>query len=339
MDLPKLIDLDVKRKKVLLRLDLDLTDGEINVANIRLRSALNTLNYLISEEAKIVILGHRGRPGGKKVENLSLAPLALVLSELTGKEVIFEGEGDISLKENLRFDPGEEANDPEFSKKLASLGEVYVNEAFGNSHRSHASIVGISGLLPSAVGLHFSSEVENLSKVTDKPKRPLVYIISGVKEDKIRYIGEFEKSADKILVGGRLPDFLGDSALESVRTQKGKVIVGNLIMDKEDITLNTIEVFEKEVKDAGTVVLAGPLGKYEDIGHRQGTERVFKAVVSSSAFKVAGGGDTEGAISILGMENAFDWISVGGGAMLEFLSKKTLPGIESLSADRQNVLM
>lgn len=333
MDLPKLTDLDTRGKRVLLRLDLDFSDAELNVGNLRFRSATQTLNYLIGEEAKIVIVGHRGRPEGKVVENLSLKPVALVLSELTGKEVIFENDGDIVLKENLRFDPGEEGNDLGFAKKLAGWGEVFINEAFGVSHRSHASIVGVPAFLPAAAGFHFLSEVENLSKVINKPERPLVYIISGVKEDKIQYIKAFESSADKILVGGRLPDFLGDEKLISVRSRNDaeKVIIGNLIMDNEDITLNTIERFEKEIALAGTIVLAGPLGKYEDEGHKQGTRRVLAAVVASGAYKIAGGGDTEAAINSLGMENKFDWISVGGGAMLEFLSKKTLPGIEALS--------
>lgn len=330
MEMPLLKDLDVKKRKVVLRLDLDIADTDLNPGNLRLRSSLETLNYLISEEAKIVILGHRGRPDGTNNESLSLRPLALTLSEIIGKEVLFESDGDIVLKENLRFNSGEEGNDPEFAKKLASLGEIYINEAFGVSHREHASIVGIPKLIPSAVGFHFAAEIENFGKVIHDPKRPLVYVISGVKEDKLKYIKEFEEHADKILVGGRLPEFLGDRALESVRLQKGKVIIGNLIMDKEDITLNTIEVFEKEIASAGTIVLAGPPGRYEDEGHRQGTERVFKAIISSGAFKVAGGGDTESAISKLNMDNNFDWISVGGGAMLEYLSKKTLPGIEAL---------
>lgn len=174
-------------------------------------------------------------------------------------------------------------------------------------------------------------EIENLSKVFE-PTRPLVFVISGVKEDKLSYIKEFEAVADKILVGGRLPDYLGDEKLVSVRSRgvSEKVIVGNLIMDKEDITIHTIERFEDEVSKAGTIVLSGPLGKYEDGGHSQGTKRVIGAIVSSSAFKIAGGGDTEKAIATLGLPNGFNWISVGGGAMLEFLSKKTLPGIEAL---------
>jgi phosphoglycerate kinase len=319
MKLPKLTDLDISRKRVLLRLDLD-TNPDPN--DLRIKSSEETLSYLKENGAsEIIILAHKGRPDVKVDESLSLKPF----------QPIFDKWG-ARVEENLRFDPGEESNDPEFAKKLASMGDVFVNEAFASSHRDHASIVGIPKLLPHAVGFRFQKEVENLSKVFENPKRPLVFLISGLKEDKLQYIKSFESIADRILVGGRLPDFLGDAALESVRLKDGKdkVIVGNLIMDKEDITLNTIEVFEKEVGGAGTIVVSGPLGKYEEEGHRMGTEKVFKAVVASSAFKIAGGGDTEKAIATLNLSDGFDWISIGGGAMLDFLSKKTLPGIEAL---------
>lgn len=334
MDLPKLTDLDVSGKKVLLRLDLD-TNPDPN--DLRIKASVETLDYLKEKGAQIIILAHKGRPSHKATageadpsdwKNLSLKPFQPLFDKWGAK-----------VEENLRFDPGEEKNDPEFAKKLASLGDCYVNEAFGSSHREHASIVSLPKLLPHAVGFRFQKEVDNLSKVFDNPKRPLVFVISGLKEDKLQYIKAFESLADKILVGGRLPEYLGDKALESVRTQKGKVIVGNLIMDKEDITLNTIDVFEKESKKAGTIVISGPLGKYEEDGHRAGTEKVFNAVVANkNAFKVAGGGDTEAAIRLLATgyqlpstTYGFDWISVGGGAMLEFLSKKTLPGIEALT--------
>jgi phosphoglycerate kinase len=319
MELPKLTDLDVTGKKVLLRLDLD-TNPAPN--DLRIKSSEETLDYLKEKGAsKIIILAHKGRPDGKVDESLSLKPFQPIFDKWGAK-----------VEENLRFDAGEEANDPEFAEKLASLGDVYVNEAFASSHREHASIVGLPGLLPHAAGFRFLKEVENLSKVFDSPKRPLIFLISGIKEDKLQYIKAFEDLADKILVGGRLPEFLGDRALESVRLadKKDKVIVGNLIMDKEDITLNTIDIFNKEIETAGTIVVSGPLGKYEDEGHRQGTEKVFKAVANSRAFKIAGGGDTESAIRLLSLTDKFNWISVGGGAMLEFLAKKTLPGIEAL---------
>lgn len=317
MDLPILTDLDIVGKRVLLRLDLD-TNPDPN--DLRIKSSEETLNYLKEKGAsEIIILAHKGRPNGKVDERLSLKPF----------QPFFDKWG-ARVEENLRFDPGEESNDPKFAKKLASMGDIFVNEAFASSHRNHASIVGLPKLLPAAIGFRFISEIENLSKVFENPVCPLVFLISGLKEDKLDYIKSFENIADKILVGGRLPELLGDKSLESIRLQTGKIIIGNLIMDKEDITLNTIEVFEKEVKKAGTVVVSGPLGKYEEEGHRIGTEKVYKAVVSSSAFKIAGGGDTEKAITTLNLSDRFDWISVGGGAMLEFLSKRTLPGIEAL---------
>jgi phosphoglycerate kinase len=318
MNLPKLSDLDVAGKRVLLRLDLD-TEPDPN--DLRIKASRETLDYLKEKGAEIIIIAHRGRPEGKIDETLSLKPFQPIFDKWGAK-----------LEENLRFDPGEESNNSEFAKKLANMGDVYVNEAFGSSHREHASIVGLSKLLPHAVGFRFEKEVENLSKVFEEPKRPVVFILSGVKEDKLSYLPGIKKFADKVLIGGRLPDFLGDEKLVSVRArgENEKVIVGNLVMDKEDITINTIERFEKEIKKAGTIVVSGPLGKYEEGGHRQGTEKIFKAASISSAFKVAGGGDTEKALKVLNLAEGFDWISVGGGAMLEFLTKRTIAGIEVL---------
>lgn len=314
MNLPKITDLDVAEKKVLLRLDLD-TNPDPN--DLRIKASKETVDYLHSQNSKIIIIAHRGRPDGTNNDALSLKSF----------EPLFPG---CEIKENLRFNSGEESNDENFAKEIASWGDVYINDAFASSHRAHASIVGVPTLLPHAAGFHFQSEVEHLGVVIENPKRPLVFLISGLKEDKLTYVESFEKFADKVLVGGRLPDILGDRGLESVRTQNGKVIVGNLGMDKEDITLNTVERFEKEISQAGMIVVSGPMGKFEEEGHRQGTERVMKAVTGSSATKIAGGGDTEKAISLLSLGDKFDWISVGGGAMLEFLSKKTLPGIGAL---------
>jgi phosphoglycerate kinase len=328
INLPKLTDLDVVGKRVLLRLDLD-TDPDPN--DLRIKASEETLNYLKEKGCQILILSHKGRPtheatAGEAVpsdrESLSLKPF----------QSIFDKWG-AEVKENLRFDPGEENNDPEFAKKLASLGDVYVNEAFASSHRKHASIVGLPKLLPHAAGFRFQKEVENLSKVLNEPKRPVIFLLSGVKDDKLSYLEGIKKIADKILIGGRLPDYMGDEKLVSVRSrgEDEQVIVGNLTMDKEDITLNTIERFGKEIEKAKTIVVSGPLGKYEDEGHRQGTERVLRKVIENrDAFKVAGGGDTEKALNSLTLSQGFDWVSVGGGAMLEFLAKRTLPGIEAL---------
>lgn len=321
INLPRIDSLDISNKKVLVRADLDVDVGE----NYRLEALLATLKYISSKNSKIILLGHRGRPQGKEVSELKMEPVEEELRKIVSG-VNFE------ILENLRFDPGEEKNDLDYAKKLASLGDVYVNEAFASSHRDSASITTLPSLLPHAAGFRFIEEVENLSKVFDSPKRPVVFIVGGSKKDKLDYIKNLEETADKILVGGRLPEYYGDRALESIRLRKkeDKLVIANLVQDKEDITLNSIEVFEEEIAKAGTIILAGPMGRYEDGGHRQGTERVFNAVANSKAFKITGGGDSLSVLSIYSLKDKFDWVSVGGGAMLEFLAKKTLPGIEAL---------
>jgi len=318
MILPKITDLDVSGKRVLLRLDLDCNPDS---NDLRIKASEKTLNYLKEKGAEIIIIAHRGRPDGKVNQSLSLKPF----------QPIFDKWG-ADVKENLRFDKREMEDDGSFAKELASLGDVYVNDSFAESHRNAASIVGIPKLLPHAAGFRFEKEIENLSKVFDSPNRPVLFIVGGSKKDKLDYIKNLEPLLDKILVGGRLPEYYGDRALESVRNRKegDKLVIANLIQDKEDITLNSIEVFEEEIKKAKTIILAGPMGRYEEEGHGQGTERIFKAVSSSSAFKIVGGGDSLLILSIYNLEDKFDWVSVGGGAMLEFLTKKTLPGIEAL---------
>ena len=339
---PELNDLDLFQKKVLLRADLDV-DIEKSRIDKRLEILLPTLEYLNNKECEIIVLGHRGRPefDGDRVrdrENLSLEPVSQILENLLkekwGEDKV--GELKMQMMENLRFNQEEEENDQEFAKNLAQKGDVYINEAFSVSHRRHASIVGIPKYLPHAAGIRFIAEIENLSKVLNspagEPKRPLVCIISGVKEDKLDYIEGFVGLGDKVLIAGRLPEYLEINTNKyQFSISNEKLIVADLNPDKEDITIRSIEKFEEEIAGAGTIVLAGPIGKFEDEGHKLGTKRVFEAVVNNkSAFKVAGGGDTEKAISALGLSNGFDWISVGGGAMLEFLANRTLPGVEAL---------
>ncbi|MBL7036604.1 phosphoglycerate kinase [Candidatus Microgenomates bacterium] len=320
-DLPTLKDLDISNKKVLVRVDLDV-DLNDKHKDYRLEVLTPTLNYLKEKSAKIILMGHKGRPGGKVVDSLSTKPFEKYFSKWN-----------VQVLENLRFDPRERKNDSEFAKELASKADVFVNEAFATAHREHASIVGVPKILPSAFGLHFEKEVENLSKISKDPDRPLLYIISGIKKDKVEMIKKLESKADKILVGGRLPDYMGDNT-KSVRSfgKDEKIIIGNLVMDKEDITVNTIEIFKSEIKKAKTIVLAGVLGKYEDEGHRQGTKAIFEAVSVSSAFRVVGGGDSLTAIQMFGLIDKFDWVSVGGGAMIEFLISGTLPAIEALKS-------
>lgn len=314
MNLPKITDIDVTNKKVLLRLDLDTKPDP---DDLRVKSSFETLDYLKDKALEIIILAHKGRPDGKFNETLSLKPFQSIFDKWGAK-----------VHENLRFYSREMENDLEFAKELASLGDVYINDAFGSSHRNHVSIFSLPKLLPHAAGFRFHKEVENLSKVFD-PVRPLVILISGIKKDKLEMIKPLSELADKVLVGGRLPDFIGDNT-ESIRIQNGKIIIGNLMMDKEDITLNTIEKFKEEISKAKTIVLAGVLGKYEDEGHSQGTKEIFSAIAATSAFKIVGGGDSLIAIAKYNLTEKFNWISVGGGACLEFLTKKTLPGIEAL---------
>lgn len=320
MELPSVQDQDVHGKKVLVRADLDVPEEE----DFRLKALVPTLKFLSDNGCGITLIGHRGRPEGVKVESLSLKPIEERLRKIVGQI-------EFSVLENLRFDPGEEANNLEFAKKLAENGDFFVNEAFAASHRAHASIVGLPKLLPHAAGFRFCQEVEKLSVIFENPKRPIVVILGGSKKDKLDLIKPLAEIADKLLVGGRLPDYMGFE--DSIRTigPDEKIITANLVMDKEDITINSIERFEIEIEKAKTIVIAGPMGKYEDEGHRQGTERIFKKVASSSAYKITGGGDSHVVVSMYNLENKFDWISVGGGAMLEFLSKRTLPGIQALS--------
>jgi phosphoglycerate kinase len=347
INLPKVSDLDLTGKTVIVRADLDVDVSE-GIVPLRIKVLKPTLDYLLGKQCKILVIAHKGKPKGIFIQELSLREASEILSSSIGKnidfcnEVVGEGvkekarklnPGEILVIENLRFDLREEENDLDFAKEIARLGECYINESFAESHREVSSIVKLPELLPHAAGLRFIDEIRNLSGVLDNPKRPLVMVISGVKEDKLSYIESFSKFADKIMIGGRLPDIIdqGISNFQLPRSGAEKIIIAQLNQDKEDITIRSIEKFEEEIVGAGTVVVSGPLGKFEDEGHRLGTERVFKAIVANkNAFKVAGGGDTELAISMLKLEAQFDWISVGGGAMLEYLAKGTLPGIEAL---------
>lgn len=323
MNLPTIDHADIQGKKVILRADLDIDPNGEAEELLRLKVLIPTINALLEKSCRIIIIGHKGRPEGKVMAEFSLKSVSEKLSQLLGKPISFQGEGEITMLENLRFDLGEEKNDPEFAKKLSSLAEFYVNDAFASSHRSHASIVGIPAYLPHAAGLHFAKEVENLDSVFTNPRRPVIAIIGGAKEDKLSYIEGFKKFADKIHIVGALPKLMEES-------DDPKVVIARLLPDKKDITIHAVEAIETDIATAGTIILAGPAGKYENAGHRQGTQRIFQAIASSSAFKIAGGGDTQKALSFLGIESFFNWISVGGGATLEFLANGTLPGIEAL---------
>jgi len=327
MDLPKLKDSDLKEKKVLVRVDLDVGDSKDD--DYRLEALLPTLKLLYDLDCEIILCGHRGRPGGKTSESLGLENVGKRFKKIL---VLKWGEEDVKrlklyMMENLRFSVGEENNDDNYAKHLAQKGDFFVNEAFAVSHRKHASIVLLPKHLPHAAGIRFVEEVENLSKITNNPDKPVLLIVGGIKKDKQLFLKKYTGFADKILVAGRLPKFISDGS--ELRNDE-RFVIAKLLPDNEDITIHSIEDFEEEISKAKTIVLAGPMGKFEEEGHGMGTNRVFEAVANSSAYKVAGGGNTIQALQKLNLVTKFDWVSVGGGAMLEFLAKGTLPGIEAL---------
>lgn len=324
MDIPVLNDFDFQGKKVLVRVDLDvpIENGKV-VDDSRIVECLPTISYLLEHKAKVILLGHIGRPKGKIVEELKMTPVRQRLIELLG-------EKNFTLLENLRFDPREESNDLEFVKELAGLGDFYVNESFATSHRSHASIVGIPKFLPHCTGLHFASEVENLSKVLENPKKPVVFVIGGAKpETKLPYIADFARMADAVLVGGTLAQ--KSKIKDQNLNQNSKIVIfADLTSNGFDINEESIERFVEIIKNAGTVVWNGPMGKYEGPEGEEGTRRVGEAIANSTAFKVVGGGDTIAALKKFNLIAKMNYVSTAGGAMLEFLSKGSLLGIDVL---------
>lgn len=339
-----LTDLNFFQRRVLVRADLDVPIKKNHVEDFsRLRQLANTINYLISSSAKVIIIGHIGRPGGHFVSSLTTEILAAPLSKILNKPVTHFSIAigteinqsvaemkptDVFLLENLRFYPGEESNDIYFAKALASLGDIYVNDAFAACHRQHASIVSLPSLLPSAAGLHLSKEVEKLLPIFQNPERPYLVIIGGVKiETKLPLIKAFSKLADYVLVAGKLPlEIRG-----SFDRKLSNVIVAHLEKNGFDINLQSIEKFKSLIKTAATVVWNGPMGVFENEQFATGTRAIVEILTGSNAKVVIGGGDTIAAARKFTDVNKFYWVSSGGGAMLEFLTKGTLPGIQALS--------
>jgi len=310
MILPQLKDFNFYGKKVLVRCDFD---------GARLEENLPAVKYLLDNGAKkIILMGHLGRPEGRVVEDLKLAPVEKRFRELLdSKNIIF--------LENLRFDKREEENDAGFAKELASLGDFYVNEAFASSHRQHASIVGIPKFLPHCAGFHFASEVENLSKILENPKRPLVFVIGGDKlETKLPLVVELAHFANSVLVGGALTQNMNIN----------NVLFAKPTDDGFDISDDSIMKFGEIIKKAGTVVWNGPMGKFEDEKWEMGTRKIAEAIAGCGGFRVVGGGDTISALKKFNLIDKMDYVSTGGGAMLEFLAKGTLPGIEALENNK-----
>jgi len=358
MKLNKLQKNDVFGKKVLLRADLDvpLTEQKLIKDDSRLRAVLPTINFLLENNASIILIGHLGRPDPNlnlksKNLNLSLLPVAEWFNEELGiksqelrEEEVGEFEGwklneKFCVLENLRFYKEEE--DPstssglEFTKKLANLGEVYVNDAFAVSHRAHASLVGVPKYLPHFAGLRLLKEIEVLSKVLEDPLRPLVVIIGGAKiETKLPLVEKMHKIADYILVGGEIAEqdkILLKVQNEKVYGRKPVLLVADLTENGKDITEKSAENFNQIINLAKTIVWNGPMGLIEE-GFDNGTKSIAEKIAQTNAYSVIGGGDTGGYLKKLGLEEKISFISTGGGAMLDFLSGEKLPGIESLIA-------
>ena len=336
-------DLDVSGKRVFVRADLDVpvvtTNDKRPTTNAeqvtRLTNLRPTVDWLFDHGAsKIIIAGHIDRPQ-KPDPAFSTEQIKERLEAILSRSVIFTGNfdreilEDLVLLENLRFWPGETKNDPEFAKQLASLADVYVNEAFGNSHRNHASMVALPSLLPHAAGVHLEEEVKTLSGLLLAPKRLFVAIVGGAKiETKEPLIEHLAKIADYVLVGGELVRELTVNGLQQL-TDNSKVMVATLTADTKDIDEVSIEKFKAIISGARTIVWNGPMGVFEE-GFEAGTLAVAEAILASRAYTVVGGGETTQFLAAKNLLSHFSFVSSGGGAMLAFLAGKTLPGLAAL---------
>lgn len=315
----------VKDKKVLLRLDLDVplrqAQGKLVVEeDFRLKTALPTLNLCLENASEVIIIGHIGRPDGVDPQ-LSVSPIYNWLMNQGYGEALETDK--LKLLENLRFEVGEDSGDLEYAKELASLGEVYINEAFGAHHPASSTTV-LPTLLPHYAGLRFAKEVAKLTQVRENPKRPLVVIIGGIKsEDKLPAIKAMAKIADTVLVGGKIISEISPYDLMG----EDHVMVGKLIPEGTDINDDTISLWQPVIQNASMVVWNGPLGKIEELG----TYKIAKIIIESKAESIVGGGDTISILDKSDLLDKFSFVSVGGGAMLKFLSAGTLPTIEALT--------
>ena len=390
MTLRTIDDLDVSGKRVLVRCDLNvpLKDGKVT-DDLRIRSAIPTLEALLQRGASLAICSHLGRPKGEVVPELSLAPVAERLSELLGRPVDAaadvvgddartkcSSDAEVVLLENLRFEPGEEKNDPAFADALADLADVYVDDAFGAAHRAHASIVGVAERLPAAAGHLLRDEVEKLSRVLEDAERPYIAVLGGAKvSDKLAVIGNLLDRVDAIAIGGAMAftllvargEEVGRSLVERDRVDEVSGILKEADRKKVDILLPTdvvaadspdegaphetvplseigdrmgvdigphsAEEFGARIESAKTVLWNGPMGIFEIDDYAGGTRSVVDAIARATkngAFTVAGGGDSAAALKEFGMADAVSHLSTGGGASLELLEGKELPGVAVL---------
>ena len=384
-------DIDLKGKKVFVRCDFNVPmDENQNITdNTRIVAALPTIKYLLEQNSKIILASHLGRPKGEVKPEFSLKPVAKELSKLLGKEVIMANdvigedamtkaenlkEGEIMLLENVRFHREETDNDPEFAKKLASMAEVFVNDAFGTAHRAHASTTGIADYIPGVAGFLIEKELKFLGNAINNPERPFVAILGGAKvSDKIGVIDSLLDKVDTLMIGGGMAYTFfkaqgysvgnslcevekTDLALEAMEKAKAKGVKLLLPIDTKigkefkpdtesktvawteipdewegfDIGEKTIEMFKNELQSAKTVIWNGPLGLFEFDQFAIGTNEIAKTLAELDATTIIGGGDSAAAVTKAGLADKMTHISTGGGASLEFLEGKKLPGIECL---------
>lgn len=345
---PDIQNAELTGKKILLRADLDvpLAHGQI-LDDARLKAALPTIAFLAQKGATVYILGHLGRPKGQENAAYSLVPVAKWLgknfqspndtlqAEKFGEFTGWRIGGTIVLLENVRFYKGEEANDPSFAQSLASLGDIYVNDAFAVAHRKHASTVGVSALLPHYAGLRLQQEVQVLGDIVNNPNRPLVVIIGGAKiETKLPLVERMHQFADYVLVGGKIAQetrTLLQVQHSQVEGRKSVLLVAELQSDTMDITAKSAENFIQIINLAQTVVWNGPVGYSEEEASSQGSLMIAQGIIASGTYSVVGGGDTVGFLKKHELLDKFSFVSMGGGAMLAFLSGDTLAGIAALS--------
>jgi phosphoglycerate kinase len=382
-------DAEVEGRRVLLRADLNVPlEGGSVTDDTRIRASVPTIELLRERGASIVLVSHLGRPKGRDPE-LSMAPVGERLGELLGEpvkqapavigpevEAMAEGlpAGEVLLLENSRYDPGETENDPELSKQLAALADLYVNDAFGSSHRAHATTEGVAHELPAYAGLLLEREVTELTRVRDHPQRPLVVVLGGAKvTDKIGVIERFLDTAQELLIGGAMCFAFfkaegrdtGDSLVEGEGVERAREILEkaegsetmlhlpeDLCLGREfsadtevellngvdvpegwmglDIGSNTIAKYAKRIGGAGTVFWNGPMGAFELEPFEGGTRGIAEAIARAPGYTVAGGGDSVAALVQFGLADRIDWVSTGGGASLELMEGKQLPGVEVL---------
>jgi len=330
---------DLRDKNLIGQTCLLRTD--FNVENtkdaLRLEAVLPTIKFLLKKKARIIILSHKGRPNGRE-SALSLKPFLPFLQRHLNRKVIFledipdkidQSQSTVYLLENLRFWPEEEKNDANFAKHLARLGNFYVNEAFAVSHRQNASLTQLPNFLPSYAGFLLEKEIATLTNVMKRPRKPLVLIFGGSKmADKMPVIKHLLAKTAKVLLGSSIlndPNLLLKS--EKIMLPVDWLMENNLAMDIGPITT---EAYIAEIKKAKTIIWNGPLGKFEDKRYRKSSIEIAKTVAQSKAFSIVGGGETAQLILQLGLRNKIGFLSTGGGAMLEFLAGKKLPGIEAL---------